>query len=178
MIFRSTEITIQISYNPTRILAILDLTMIFAVKIPKLMSFIPEDELIVEDVLDIKVFSAIEQLVINQIQLDSKQITQERFKLEQQRELKVIYQGCKDFLKNYQQRLSNQTIQEMVDAVFTWDIFLPTLKTEYLTGTLEEKDKIIEELDCEKLNKDTYALVTSYLRRKNCLKRSKGFGKL
>jgi len=152
--------------------------MIFAVKIPKLMSFIPEDELIVEDVLDIKVFSAIEQLVINQIQLDSKQITQERFKLERQRELKVIYQGCKDFLKDYKQRLSNQTIQEMVDDVLTWDIFLPTLKSEYLTGTEEEKDKIIEDLDCERLNKDTYALVTSYLRRKGCLKRSKGFGRL
>ncbi len=112
--------------------------MIFAVKIPKLMSFIPEDELIVEDVLDIKVFGAIEQLVINQIQLDSKQITQERFKLEQQRELKVIYQGCKDFLKDYKQRLSNQTIQEIVDDVLTWDILLPTLKSEYLTGTEED----------------------------------------
>ena len=41
----------------------------------------------------------------------------------------------------------------------------------------EEKDKIIEELDCEKLNKDTYALVTSYLRRKGYFKSSKGFGK-
>ncbi len=151
--------------------------MIFAVKIPKLMSFIPEDELIVEDVLDIKVFGAIEQLVINQIQLDSKQITQERFKLERQRELKVIYQGCKDFLKDYKQRLSNQTIQEIVDDVLTGDIFLPTL-SEYLTGTEEEKDKIIEDLDCERLNKDTYALITSYLKRKGCLKRSKGFGRL
>ncbi len=156
----------------------LNSSMIFAMKIPKLMSFIPEDELIVEDVLDIKVFSAIEQLVINKIQLDSKQITQERFKLEQQRELKVIYQGCKDFLKDYKQRLSNQTIQEMVDDVLTWDIFLPTLKSEYLTGTPEEKDKIIEDLDCERLNKDTYALITSYLKRKGCLKRSKGFGRL
>ncbi len=155
----------------------LNSSMIFAMKIPKLMSFIPEDELIVEDVLDIKVFGAIEQLVINQIQLDSKQITQERFKLEQQRELKVIYQGCKDFLKDYKQRLSNQTIQEIVDDVLTGDIFLPTL-SEYLTGTPEEKDKIIEDLDCERLNKDTYALITSYLKRKGCLKRSKGFGRL
>ena len=39
-------------------------------------------------------------------------------------------------------------------------------------------EKIIEDLDCERLNKDTYALVTSYLRRKGCLKRSKGFGRL
>ena len=153
--------------------------MIFIIRIPKLNSIIPEDELLIEDVLhETNVFLAIEQLVMNQILVDSKQITQERFKLEQQRELKVIYQGCKDFLKDYKQRLSNQTIQEMVDDVFTWDIFLPTLKSEYLTGTEEEKDKIIEDLDCERLNKDTYALVTSYLRRKGCLKRSKGFGRL
>ena len=60
----------------------LNSSMIFAVRIPKLTSIIPEDELLIEDVLDTKVFIAIEQLVINQIQLDSKQITQERFKLE------------------------------------------------------------------------------------------------
>ena len=148
------------------------------IRIPKLSSIIPEDELLIEDVLDTKVFIAIEQLVMNQILVDSKQITQERFKLERQRELKVIYRGCKDFLKNYKKRLSNQTIQEIVDDVLTRDTFVPTLKSEYLTGTEEEKDKIIEDLDCERLNKDTYELVTSYLKRKGCLKRSKGFGRL
>ena len=127
--------------------------------------------------LDTEVFIAIENLVINQILLDAGQITQEEFKPEKRRKLEVIYKGCKDFLKNFKQPVSNKTIQEMVDGVFTLEIFLPTLKSDYLTGTVEEKDKIIEELDCEKLNKDTYALVTSYLRRKGCLKRSKGFGK-
>ncbi len=127
--------------------------------------------------LDTEVFIAIENLVINQILLDAGQITQEEFKHEKRRKLEVIYKGCKDFLKNFKQPVSNKTIQEMVDGVFTLEIFLPTLKSDYLTGTPEEKDKIIEELDCEKLNKDTYALVTSYLRRKGYLKRSKGFGK-
>ena len=127
--------------------------------------------------LDTEVFIAIENLVINQILLDAGQITQEEFKHEKRRKLEVIYKGCKDFLKNFKQPVSNKTIQEMVDGVFTLEIFLPTLKSDYLTGTVEEKEKIVRELDCEKLNKDTYALVTSYLRRKGCLKRSKGFGK-
>ena len=127
--------------------------------------------------LDTEVFIAIENLVINQILLDAGQITQEEFKHEKRRKLEVIYKGCKDFLKNFKQPVSNKTIQEMVDGVFTLEIFLPTLKSDYLTGTVEEKDKIVQELDCEKLNKDTYALVTSYLRRKGYLKRSKGFGK-
>ena len=127
--------------------------------------------------LDTEVFSAIEDLVINQILLDAGQNTQEEFQYKKQRQLKVIYKGCKDFLETLKQPVSNKTIQEMVDAVFTWDEFLPILKSDYLTGTPEEKDKIIEELDCERLNKDTYALVTSYLKRKGYFKKSKGFGK-
>ena len=128
--------------------------------------------------LDTEVFIAIENLVINQILLDAGQITQEEFKHEKRRKLEVIYRGCKDFLENFKQRVSNKTIQEMVDAVFSLEIFLPELKSEYLTGTDQEKDKIVQGLDFKKLNEDTYALVTKYLTKRDCLKRSKGFGKL
>ena len=151
--------------------------MIFAAKVPYYMSFLPEEDLEPEDYLDVKVFSAIEDLVINQILLDAGQITQEEFKHEKQRQLKVIYRGCKDFLETLKQPVSHKIIQEMVDAVFSWERFLPELKSEYLTGTAEEKDKIVRELDCEKLNQDTYALVTNYLKRKGYFKKSKGFGK-
>ena len=64
----------------------------------------------------------------------------------------------------------------MVDDILSWPEFLPELKSEYLTGTPEDKEKIIQQLDFEKLNQETFALVTSHLERKGCLKRSKGFG--
>ena len=151
--------------------------MIFAAKLPYYMSFLPEEDLEPEDYLDLKVFSAIEDLVINQILLDAGQITQEEFQYEKQRQLKVIYRGCQDFLETLKQPVSHKIIQEMVDGVFALEIFLPILKSDYLTGTVEEKDKIVRELDFKKLNKDTYALVTNYLKRKGYFKKSKGFGK-
>ena len=45
-------------------------------------------------------------------------------------------------------------------------------------SAVPQKEKIIQEIDFEELNKKIYALVTSYLIRKGCLKRGKGFGTL
>ncbi len=131
-----------------------------------------------EDELELKIFDAIEALIIQQILVDAKQMTLEQLSFSKKRELKVIYQSYQNLLKKFQHQLSKETIQQMVDDILSWPEFLPELKSEYLTGTPEDKEKIVQQLDFEKLNKETFALVTSHLERKGCLKRSKGFGNL
>ena len=145
---------------------------IFAVEFGKSSVISPEDE------LELKIFDAIEALIINQILVNAEQITLEHLKFSKKRELKVIYQSYQNLLEKFQHQLSKETIQQMVDDILSWPEFLPELKSEYLTGTPEDKEKIVQQLDFEKLNKETFALITSHLERKGCLKRSKGFGNL
>ena len=140
--------------------------------VPKFLVLPPKDK------LRSTIFNAIHNLIINQILLQAEQSTLEEFKFEKQRRLKEIYESYQDLLKKCKYRLSKETIQEMVDNVLDLDEFIPELQTEYLTGTEEEKDKIVQQLDCEKLNQETFALVTSYLKKKGGLKKKKGFGSL
>ncbi len=145
---------------------------IFAVEVGTSLGITPKDE------LELKIFDAIEALIIYQILVDAEQMTLEHLKFSKKRELKVIYQSYQNLLKKFQHQLSSETIQQMVDDLLSWSEFLPELKSEYLTGTPEDKEKIVQQLDFEKLNKETFALITSHLERKGCLKRSKGFGNL
>ena len=131
-----------------------------------------------KDELELKIFDAIEALIINQILVDAEQMTLEQLSFSKKRQLKVIYQSYQNLLKKFKHQLSYETIQQMVDDILSWPEFLPELKSEYLTGTPEDKEKIVQQLDFEKLNQETYALVTSDLKRKGCLKKSKGFGTL
>ena len=131
-----------------------------------------------KDQIKLNIFSAIQDLIINQILLQAEQITPEDFKSYKQRELKTIHQNYQDLAKKFNRRLLKEDIQELVDDVFFGDNFVTVLKSDYLTGTSEERDKIIQQLDCEKLNQETFALVTSYLKKKGGLKKKKGFGSL
>ena len=138
----------------------------------------PVNDILPEDNIDLNFFHAIELLIINKILVRVGQRTQVDYKFDKKRQFKVIYQSCENLFKNFKQRLSKETIQEIIDDILSSPCFLEVLKDVYLTGTAESKEKIIQEIDFEKLNKDTYALVTSYLIRKGCVKRGKGFGTL
>ena len=131
-----------------------------------------------EDELELKIFDAIEALIINQILVDAEQMTLEQLSFSKKWELKVIYQSYQNLLKKFKHQLSYETIQQMVDDILSWPEFLPELQSEYLIGTSEEKAKIVQQLDFEELNQETFDLVTSYLKSKGCLKKKKGFGTL
>ncbi len=147
-------------------------------KSPKSMPIRPVNDILPEDNIDLNFFHAIEMLIINKILVRVGQRTGVAYKFHKKRQFKVIYQSCEDLFKNFKQRLSKETIQEIIDDILSSPCFLEVLKDVYLTGTAEEKEKIIQEIDFEELNKKIYALVTSYLIRKGCLKRGKGFGTL
>ncbi len=119
-----------------------------------------------KDELELKIFDAIEALIINQILVDAKQMTLEYLKFSKKRELKVIYQNYQKLLKQFKHQLSKETIQQMIDDILSWPEFLPELKSEYLTGTPEDKEKIVQQLDFEKLNKETFTLIMLHFTKK------------
>lgn len=128
----------------------------------------------VEEELELAIYKAIEALVIEQILDQAEQRTKEKSKYYRQQELKVIHTSYKRLLK-LKYRLSEKTLQEMNDEIIYSNEFLPIVSAEYLEGTPEEKEKIINSLDLDKLNRDTFALVTSHLKRFGCFKKAKGF---
>ena len=127
----------------------------------------------VEEELELDIYSSIHDLIRKRIYYQAGQLPQEDYACYQQRELKVIHTSYQRLLK-LKYRLSVETIQKMIDDIYTSD-FLPTLSAEYLEGTPEEKEKIINSLDLDQLNRDTFALVTSHLKRQGCFKKAKGF---
>ncbi len=127
----------------------------------------------VEEELELAIYDAIHDLIRKRIYEQAGQLPQEDYSYYQQRELKVILTSYKRLLK-LKYRLSVETIQKMIDGIYDRD-FLPTLSAEYLEGTPEEKEKIINSLDLEELNRDTFALVTTHLKRQGCFKKAKGF---
>ncbi len=100
----------------------------------------------VEEELELAIYNAIEALIINQILNQAEQRTKEKSKYYRQRELKVIHTSYKRLLK-LKYRLSEKTLQEMSDDLTYSNEFLPTVSAEYLEGTPEEKEKIINSLD-------------------------------
>jgi hypothetical protein len=124
--------------------------------------------------LESAIYKAIEALIINQILAQAEQRTKEESKSYRKQELKVIHKLYQRLLK-LKYRLSEKTLQEMIDDLTYSNEFLPTVSAEYLEGTTEEKQKIINSLELEKLNRDTFALVTTHLKRKGCLNKIKGF---
>ena len=124
--------------------------------------------------LELDIYGAIQDLVRKRIRYQAGQLPQEDYSYYRQRELKVILTSYKRLLK-LKYRLSVETIQVMIDDIYAPD-FLPILSAEYLEGTPEEKEKIINSLDLDQLNRDTFALVTNHLKRQGCFKKAKGFG--
>ena len=127
----------------------------------------------VEEELELAIYDAIHDLIRRQIYKQAGQQTKEKYSYYRQQDLKVIHTSYKRLLK-LKYRLSEETIQEMIDDIYARD-FLPTLSAEYLEGTPEEKEKIINSLDLDQLNRDTFALVISHLKRQGCFKKAKGF---
>ncbi len=125
--------------------------------------------------LELDIYSAIQDLVRGRIRYQSGQLSQEDYLYYRQRELKVIFTSYKHLLK-LKYRLSIETLQEMVHGSMHDIDFLPILSAEYLEGTPEEKEKIINSVDLDQLNQDTFALVTNHLKRQGCFKKAKGFG--
>ena len=121
--------------------------------------------------LELDIYGAIQDLVRKRIRYQAGQLPQEDY----QPELKVILTSYKRLLK-LKYRLSIETLQEMVHGSMHDIDFLPILSAEYLEGTPEEKEKIINSLDLDQLNRDTFALVTTHLKRQGCFKKAKGFG--
>jgi hypothetical protein len=124
--------------------------------------------------LELAIYKAIEAILINQILNQAEQRTKEECKSYRKQELKVIHTSYQRLLK-LKYRLSEQTLQEMIDDLIYSNEFLPTVSTEYLEGTPEEKEKIINSLALDQLNRDTFALVTTHLKRKGCFNKIKGF---
>ena len=125
---------------------------------------------------ELDIYGAIQDLVRKRIRYQAGQLSQEDYLYARQRELKVILTSYKRLLK-LKHRLSIETLQEMVHGSMHDIDFLPILSAEYLEGTPEEKEKIINSLDLEELNRDTFALVTTHLKRQGCFKKAKGFTK-
>ncbi|MDJ0647422.1 MAG: hypothetical protein QNJ60_01840 [Xenococcaceae cyanobacterium MO_188.B19] len=128
----------------------------------------------VEEELELAIYDAIHDLIREQILYQAGQRTKEKYSYYRQQDLKLIHTSYKRLLK-LKYRLSVETLQEMVDGSIHDRDFLPTLSAEYLEGTPEEKEKIINSLDLDQLNRDTFTLVISYLKRKGCFKKAKGF---
>ena len=120
---------------------------------------------------ELDIYGAIQNLVRKRICYQAEQLPQEDY----QPELKVIHNSYKRLLK-LKYRLSVETLQEMVDGSINDRDFLPILSAEYLEGTPEEKEKIIKSLDLDQLNRDTFVLVTTHLKRQGCFTKAKGFG--
>ncbi len=129
----------------------------------------------VEEELELAIYNAIHDLIKRQICKQAGQLPQEDYSYYRQQDLKALLTSYKRLLK-LKYRLSVETMQKMLDDIYA-DDFLPTLSAEYLEGTPEEKEKIINSLDLDQLNRDTFALVTSHLKRKGCLKKAKGFSR-
>lgn len=125
--------------------------------------------------LELDIYGAIQDLVRRRIRYQAGQLSQEDYSYYRQRELKVIFTSYKHLLK-LKYRLSIETLQEMVHGSMHDIDFLPILSAEYLEGTPEEKEKIINSVDLDQLNRDTFALVTTHLKRQGCFTKAKGFG--
>ena len=76
-----------------------------------------------EERFELDIYDAIHDLIRNRIYYQAGQLPQEDYSYYQQRELKVIHTSYKRLLK-LKHRLSVETIQEMIDDIYTRD-FLP-----------------------------------------------------
>ncbi len=129
-----------------------------------------------EEKLRLDVYDAIQGLIRERIFYQIGQGTKERFYYYRKQNLKVIHQSYRSLLR-LKYRLSEQTIQRMSDDIHSSD-FLPMFLDYYFEDTSEEREKIkkiFNHLDLDQLNRDTFSLVISHLKRKGCWQKAKGF---
>ncbi len=134
--------------------------------------------------LRLDIFNAIQDLIIQQVSEQVFEQTEERNEEKssyyRRENLKVIYRAYQSLLK-LKYRLSEKTIQRMVDEIYSSDflqMFLEYYFNEYTPKEEIERviDYITNHVDLNKINRDIFALVISYLKQKGCFKKAKGFG--
>lgn len=131
--------------------------------------------------LELDVFNGIQSIMVEKIrfQYGYAETTPPR-----EKEEKFIYRVAENLkkigragqrLNKTKHSLNTKTISEMIEsiayqkAVAGLDEFLVEVYNEWLEGTPEEKQAIIDRVDLSELVKETHNLVSRHLKKKGCL---------